>query len=322
MGCRKSTELRLNKMLIDAEKQRICYVPDNSCDLRALSRFVESGEALRPFRSMYVRTSFWMQLSGPQRAKFIIRTLARMHPQWVFSHSSAAVIHNLEVPNAALSPIHYFGAISSNGTSQDRVQCHRSSDYIGQLKDEVLVTSVDQTVVDCASQYPFCQALPIADSALHLGLTSKDRLNACLVDRKNRRGTRKALRVLELADSRPDNGGESYIRALMIENNLPKPELQAPIRNPEKPNHFYYADFLFTREDGVQVDMELDGMGKYTDENMTGGKKRLDVLMAERQREASITSWGIQVVRFGYKQARNPRILLNRLGLYGIEPIV
>lgn len=162
--------------------------------------------------------------------------------------------------------------------------------------------------------------MPIIDSALHQGATNKNRLNSCLANNAERRGIRKAKRAIKLADSRPDNGGESRVRAIMIECGLPLPQLQVPIPNPEKPGHYYYADFLFTLQDGTRIAMELDGQEKYQKQPADNKRSVMQAMMAERQREAAITAQGIRVVRFGYREACNHKFLLERLSHYGIIP--
>lgn len=197
---------------------------------------------------------------------------------------------------------------------------HRIAAPVGILKDNVAVTSLEQTLVDCAISFPLGISLAIADSALHLGLTTKTKLSNYSENKNCKRGICKAKKVIKLADPRPDNGGESYVRAVMIECGLPMPELQAPVENPDKPGHMYYVDFMFTRPDGAKVAMELDGMEKYENPQMTHGANMSEVMRKERRREALITSHGLQIVRFSYKEAIDPKILLPRLALYGITP--
>lgn len=314
------TTSRLESLFLDAENNRVCLHSLNASDRSAIARRSCIGAFSKPSRGIYVRKNYWESLTKQDQARHLIKTYSQMRPSWIFSHSSSALIHHLEVPREIVLPIHYQTSTDGIKGSGPLVRHHKSSYSTRQLKDGIAINSVEQTVVDCAAEYPFQLALPIADSALHQGLTDKKRLTAYLQSRTNKRGIRKATRIIAIADPRPDNGGESRIRALMLELGLPEPELQAQIPNPERPGHYYYVDFLFTRPDGVKVAMELDGLEKYRNISMTGGKDTLHVMMAERQREAAITSHGIQMVRFGYNQALDSRFLLRRLALYGIAP--
>lgn len=320
MSIHKSTNQLLVQSVDAAKVHHACYCPANEREYRALERCVRSGLLVRAFRGMYARKASWEALSVLEQARYVIRTLSDAHSSWIFSHTSAAIMHNLEVPYYVCRPFHYYGGPKTSGRGTAHITCHRG-EALGQQKNGALVTPIEQTVVDCAAYYPFRYALPIADSALHLGLTSTERLQSYLESRANKRGLRQARHVISLADARPDNGGESFVRAIMIENKLPLPDLQVPIEDPENPGHYFYADYLFERGDGTKIDMELDGKEKYLNGSMTNGRAAFDVMMAERHRESRITRYGIQVVRFDFKTARNPRALLQRLALYGVEPM-
>lgn len=321
MSYRISVNQQLDSIFASCEKHRICYIPSTNAISKAISVRLNSGELVKPFRGMYARASYWAGISLRERTRHIIRTLSHKYPSWVFSHSSAALIHNLEVPYNIMLPLHYLSPRSSNGSGGKNIKHHRTVSLMGQNKDGAQVTSVEQTVVDCAASYSFELALPIVDSALHQGLTDKNRLSGYLQNRSSLRGARNVRRIINLADCRADNGGESYVRALILQCGLPQPELQVPIPNPDMPGHFYYADFLFTREDGVKVDFELDGREKYTNPAMTNNEDMLAVMMRERQREAAITSSGIRILRMGFADASNPSVLLRKLAHYKIVPL-
>lgn len=320
MACRTLVSSNLQSLLNSAAQKRLCYVPTTRGQAKALRCRKAKGDIVEPFKGMYLESDYWNSLRKREQEKHVIRTLFALHPTWVFSHASAAIIHNLDTQYSLYAPLHYEVSLTGGFCHSQRLISHRVKDLVCVKRDGANVTALEQTVVDCACLYEFKQALPIADSALHQGLTTKERLNSFLEGRPSRRGVRKAKRVIWHADHRADNGGESYVRALIIENKLPTPVLQAPIENPDKPGHYYYADFLFTKENGAKVVLELDGTEKYTSAEMLGDKGTVDAFMAERQREAAITAHGIQVLRLGFKQASNPDVLLPKLAQYGIEP--
>lgn len=312
---------RLTALFNEAESNNRCLCFPNKRDVSALNIRVGDGRVVKVFRGIYARREYWDTLSQKERGQHLIRSLSIVHPTWVFSHSSAALIYGLDMANKIMLPLHYLVDYSNTGNNNPKLACHRTMAPISLMKSNVKVTSLEQTVVDCAAYYPFRYALAIADSALHQGLTDKARLFNYLEERSNRRGVRQALRVIEFSDSRADNGGESYVRALILEANLPEPDLQVQIETPLYPGHYYYADFLFTREDGVRVALELDGQEKYIDERMNKGRGVLGAMMKEREREAAITACGIQVARLSFKQASNPEVLQSTLASYGIYPI-
>lgn len=317
----KLMDSELESRFRKAEARGICVSPHVSLEQNAIKRRYCSGLLVKPFNNQYARLDYWTTLPARDKARHIIRTLSQTYPQRVFSHSSAALLHYLEVPQEIIWPLHYFLGREKHGSELHGVKCHRSAQISCINKNGANITPIEQTVIDCAAEFPFELALPIADSALHQGLTDKAHLERYLENRINRRGVRRAQRVVETADERPDNGGESRVRALMIELGLPLPELQVPVPNPEKPGHYYYVDYMFTQQDGTKIAMELDGMDKYIDTSMTNGRSAVQVMMAERQREAAITSHGIKIVRFSYAQAMNPTVLLKRLRQYEIFPL-
>lgn len=78
-----------------------------------------------------------------------------------------------------------------------------------------IVTDPYRTVIDCAKDLPFAEALAIADSALRHGL-ERDRL----VERAARlstTGRQRAMRVVDAADARAANPLESVLRAIALD---------------------------------------------------------------------------------------------------------
>lgn len=321
MALHRSKATALNASFVRAEQERVLFHPESEKDKQALRLRSKQSLVVAPYKGFFARREYWEGLNPRERTQHLIRTLSRCHASWIFSHSSAAAIYNLEVAYQILYPLHYQTGISLSSRFSQVIKQHKVNNPVGLTRDGACVTALEQTVIDCSCYYDFKYALPIADSALHQGLTTKARLSGCLESRANKRGSRKAKRIIKHADGKADNGGESLVRAVMIECGLPCPELQVPIPNLDKADHYYFIDFLFTRADGVKVALELDGKAKYTNKQMLGNKDAVDAFMAERQREASITALGIQVLRLGFAQASNPEILVNKLAQYGIEPI-
>lgn len=103
--------------------------------------------------------------------------------------------------------------------------------WLNLADDEVRdsVTTPLRTVLDCARQLPFDEALAIADSALRSGLVTREELDAMRV---RGAGAGAVRRVLDHADRRAANPFESVLRALCIEAGLVV-EAQHPIQHPE-----------------------------------------------------------------------------------------
>lgn len=321
MAYRHAIQNQLDQLFEEAERRKELLYLSSQRQITKLKLRITNGDITRPFKCMYARRVYWDNLRPPAKAQHIIRGLSHKHPEFVFSHTSAAVMHGLEVNWNILKPLHVITQNNKSIRIHDELIQHRAEWPSGIEKDGALITSVEQTVIDCAAYLPLEHSLAIADSALHLSLTNKARLNSYLESRINKRGARVAKKVIELADPRPDNGGESQVRAVMLQCGFPMPDLQVPVVNPDNPTNRYLVDFMFTRPDGVKVAVELDGKAKYEDEEMTKGQSFTDVLRKERRREALITSSGLRVVRFSYSEGINPDILKRKLALYGIEPV-
>ena len=126
--------------------------------------------------------------------------------QPVVSHLSAAIVHGLTKDSdraAALlpAPVH----ISRPGPAKSRrgplLQVHRArftAPEVVQVQD-VAVTSVPRTVLDCAFDLPFEAAVDVASAALTAGVTDARELTEQLGRHTRTPGRRRAAGVLESA---------------------------------------------------------------------------------------------------------------------------
>lgn len=315
------TELPLNDLFEDFERARILVYRPCGWERAALERRVDAGEIARPLPGLYARAAYWDGLSREEKMRHILKTEGIAHPSWTFTHASAAIVHGLAVPHALFWPVHYATRQPGGGKAAGHFAHHRFEGRTPVTVDGTKVSGVAQAVVDCARIHPFREALAIADSALHKGLAGSGDLEAVLAVQPGRRGNRAARRVVAVASPLPESGGESIVRALMMELGLPEPELQAPVEDSERPGRVWRVDFLLRPEGGAPVAFELDGLEKYRNIAMTRGEGAVSLMARERQREASITAHGIRVLRMGFRDASNPDLLLKKLARYGIVPV-
>jgi hypothetical protein len=162
----------------------------------------------------------------------------------------------------------------------------------------VLITSPAQTLVHCATRYPFVHALPMVDSALRQGLTKKDAIAvACgqVVNRKSADVAEMGM-LLRYADPLSENGGESFCRAVTIEEGFPAPRLQQEFVDPRNPSVIYRVDFVWYLPDGRIIVLEYDGAGKYSDTQMTQGRGVRRIVHEEREREAALRRAGVHTI--------------------------
>lgn len=185
------------------------------------------------------------------------------------------------------------------------------------LTDMVRVTSPARTLVDCGLRYPFEQVLPMVDTALRRGLTSRDDVLAICDAMYEDCGD--VLRLLHYADPLSENGGESLCRAAIIEEGFVLPQLQRPFVDPANGRDEYRADFTWCLPGGRIVVLEYDGMRKYVDPAMTDRRDVRGVVERERARETALRAAGVTtILRVSHAEVteRTPLILkLQRAGI-------
>ena len=115
-----------------------------------------------------------------------------------------------------------------------------------------------------------------------------------------------------------ENGGESVLRARMIELGYVEPKLQVTFDNPLEPTKPYRVDLLSIRSDGTMVAIELDGRHKYTDAEFMNGKDTVEVLLDERQREAALSSLGLEIMRIRWPDLLDSAKLSSIMNAYRI----
>lgn len=297
----------------------MCLVAPSRRVRDVLRRRIERGEAIKPVRGMYVRAPYWNSLSKPQRMLHVMRTLQSLHPDWTFCCESAAVAFGLPVSYGEMDVVHVATTRGNRNAKSRDVQWHVIDDEEFAVVRGFRVTPLARTVFDCMRTTDFPQALAIADGALRVSRTS----SSSFVRRFERiggsyPGKAHAIRTMRYADARSESGGESIARAAMIREGFALPELQVVLPQPLNPQRFFRVDFLWTRLDGTMVLGEFDGMQKYEDEALLGGRSSLRALADERHREAQLTLYGMPIVRFTYQDVTNASRFVELLDRYGV----
>lgn len=175
----------------------------------------------------------------------------------------------------------------------------------------VKVTTRARTVADLAASLPFRHGVAITDAALREGVARVDIAEE--IERFARRGAPRARRVLDFADGRSANVGESAMRVLFDELRLPAPELQREFR---RGGRRAFVDFWFA-DAGVIV--EFDGRGKYT----IDGRDPRDSVLAEKDREDWLREFDDVrgFVRIGWRDRRATDVVAAKLGRRGVVPV-
>ena len=303
---------------------------------RALQRRTACGEFTCPHRGYYARTVYWSSLDPAARRLHVIRALAMRHPQWVFADVDAAVTLGLEQSWKTLmkSPIHILGTPRSYGnicsvwdSHPDVYEVHDAgfpSMTVRRRTDEapvprpgtVLTTSPASTLVMCGLRLPFDKALPLFDSALRKGLVSREEIVAAA---PTRRGCSEGLlRLVRCADPLSENGGESWLRARILDDRFVVPQLQREFVDPLTGAR-YRVDFSWNLPNGAIVVLEYDGTEKYVGPKMTGRRDIRAVVHAERRREEGLRNANVTaILRVDYDEVMRWQPVRRRLLEAGI----
>ena len=312
----REMDAAVDYLLRESEGRGLLAISHEPSMQRALGRRLKRGNLVMPHKGMYAHRSYWEGLSWAVQAMSVLRTYALVHPDAVFCSFSAALIHGLWVPKReALERVHVFG---SHGCRTPWVHFHKPSKIGAVSVSGFSVASLERTALDCMADLEFRNSLAIADSYLRRSgrepYEARDEFESLF---PHCPGIVQARRVLPLADARSENGGESYARAVMIENDIMLPELQHVVTRPDGSGGTYRFDYFW---DLVRrkVGGELDGYCKTEDPAILLDRSQMEVLRDERMRESDLTALGYQIVRFTFDMAVRTFPLLERLEMFGI----
>ena len=285
-----------------------------------------SGEVVRIEHGAYLSVHRLRELEGWRRSTTVLRArcvadAARLSPQTVFSHVTAAALLGLWVP-PRIEVVHVTQTFKTKSQRDTIVRHHRplSDDDITQI-DGVLVTGLTRTVIDCITSLPVEWALAVADSAMRLRLPprrrdqphDRDEVEALreewvryLAQLGPMRGCRQARDILRRADPGSESPGESRLRCVALAAGLPAPILQMPVRTAEG---LFHADFgwaLGPPHDRTFACVEFDGRGKYEDPSEQS---------REEARQSAIIAAGHRLERFSGEDLLNEvrHLILPRL---------
>jgi hypothetical protein len=307
---------------------------DDSREARELRRACHRGVLHRVVRGVYVASSIWSALDGEARHVLTTRAaLAGLAPGCAASHGSALVVHGLPRVRRETSTI-------VTVTDPRRVTKKRSASIerrVGELPEShvvdlsgVRVTSLERTAVDVARTASFADAVLCLDAVLrrtvlqgrHRAGPDVDaalvRHRARLVDMvgpAERPGGRAARRAIAFASPWAENGGESLLRVALHELGVAPPVLQAEFR---VQGRFAGRGDVLLDEDGVLI--EFDGMEKFVNGAMLGGRSTAEALRRQKARNRRLLTVPEirQVVHCDYLDIVDPSRLADLLHGAGV----
>lgn len=314
-----ATDTRLASMLDDAERHDMLCLPRGASDRNALKRRAHKGLLLEPRTGMFVRPAYWNTLKPPAKALHIMRAVSVKHPNWTFCGPSAAAAYGLPVTWRYLDVIHVAGTNRSSRRQSGDIVFHVVTGDAPVMTAGIPATSFWRTVFDCLLVMEPADALAVADAALRLSDSTRERLLEHLRHwRKGHVHLSKALGVAGLSDPLSESGGESIARMTMLELGFEHPLLQLTIPDPLNPSRSFRTDYGWLRRDGKLVLGEHDGREKSENRVMTQGKSKEEVQHEERLRESRLTLYGFPIVRFGPKTVRSPYAFARLLDSFGV----
>jgi len=211
---------------------------------------------------------------------------------YAVSHLSAAALHGLPMPLGDWGPVH-LTAIEATQCSRrrDGVTIHHCDSTLTSLTTRrgVVLTSVDRTLADCLRHFPPRVSVPLADAALHRGLTKIGSIEAELSTQRRWVGRPRAMSTLRLIDGRRQSWLESYSFVRLDEWGISLPVPQATLLD-DQGAFVGRVDGLWAADATVA---EVDGKEKYL------GADGTEVLYREKAREDDIRDLRLQVVRWG-----------------------
>lgn len=311
----------ITRLLDEANQECRLAFATSRPDCEAMRNRVRHHELVEPLPNCFTAAHAWAQLSPTDRTMRLARTVQEKYPTRIFAGVTAAVILGFWVGWGALD-----GTVHCTVPS-GRVPGARNSPIVYHARRGASILTVDglrvtdhiHTLIDCALTLPFCQALGIFDSALRFGVQPARILAEC---GRQRRDCSRVHRLLHHADPCSENGGESWVRATIIELGFARPQLQVELRDPQT-GKCYRVDFLWVLPDGTLVVLEYDGLEKYTSERMKGGSSTAQRVVDERERDAALTRCGVvRIAHVFHRDVANRRRFMYVLSSLGVPTAI
>ncbi len=276
---------------------------------QVLSAGVKHGLLHRVRHGVYIKMAVWRDQFPSERD--MLRLTAHFNATGgtsLYSHASAARLWGLYVWGAGPT-IHVTAPSSLSSTSAvDGVTVHRRA--LAQVLHNLFnhrrlgaarMTSLEQTIVDCARNELFVTAVIIGDSGLHHG-ADLGVMHHLLDALPGRRGVRAARRVLAALNPASESAGETRMRLEITEMDIVQPEYQVWL---EAAGNRYRVDGAWP---DIKLALEFDGKTKYF-----AYRRTEEVIYEERQRERELMEAGWTFLRLEWKDLNNPDLLRKRI---------
>lgn len=300
-----------------AESQRLCLWAGTDAERRVFQRRRNAGELVRVFGRCHARTEYWNGLDRVERYRQIVRSLAALHPGWVFCEMTAALFHGLSDSKRHLGLVNIVTTERGHVHDYAGIRHHYVKDAAYEVVDGVRVTPLARTVFDCARKQRLPDGLAVIEAALRARKATKEELTEAFGLLPGRHADA-ALRALSYGTGGTENGGEAYALGVMLEEGYAMPVLQEEIVCQADLAHVDRVDFAWHTEEGRFIVAELDGRMKYRDPSMYRNGSLPDTIIAEKEREERIRLAADELVRFSFGDAYNRTMLVSKLDKAGV----
>ena len=241
---------QIDALLDQTENAQRCAHSSDPLIQKGLYRRYRAGDLARPYPGLFARAEYWNQLNEPEQSLHAARTLSRLHPNWVFAGITAAAAHGFDHPRF----LHRQGltiTLPNHGSYRPHDKLNIIySPYPREnavLANGIHVTNPPRTLLDCGRTLEFIYSLPIFDDAAADGIEEKQILQECA---RTTLDCSRIFKLLRYTDAGSENGGESFARAVMIENGFAVPQLQVSFADSLTGKQFR-VDFLWRTTDGL-----------------------------------------------------------------------
>jgi hypothetical protein len=270
-----------------AEARQVGYRPDEIRTARA------SRQWRRLRRGIYIADEDLRRASGDDRSRPLVDCIAvllSLDDGPVVSHASAARLHRLVLPRDLDNTVRLTDPLQwRQGKGYEVTRATLTpADVVSQ--PAFSATNVARTLIDCAREWSFEDAVVAIDAAIQGRLVTRAQLEAAVLAARHWVGVGAAARALNFSDGRAESALESKGRLALVASGLPPSDLQVELHDDHG---------LVARVDGwyeeAAVALEFDGLVKYTDPR--GGRSPADVLWAEKRREDRVRALDVRFVR-------------------------
>ncbi|HZQ50280.1 MAG TPA: DUF559 domain-containing protein [Candidatus Dormibacteraeota bacterium] len=251
--------------------------------------------SLRGKRWKRIGSKIYQRADAPENRIAVLAAWQRSLPQEaVFCGTSAAFLHGLDFDPT--SPVHVAVPPASGTRSRAGVHAHRTSirsDEVVTLRG-LRATTLNRTLMDLCIQLEPVEALVAIDMALRRRKITRTELTSYAAESAGRAGSARLRELTALAES-VDSPMETRLRWLLLDDGLPRPEVQKDLRDGE--GHLIGRADLFYR--AARLVIEFDGMNH---------KERL---VADDRRQNKIVNAGYRLLRFTSADLRDhPEVIV------------